>query len=41
MLLPGGEGVVARYISQMAGVVEREDADVSAATELKAVDAAI
>ena len=35
------EGVVAGDVGEVASVVEGEDADVAAASELKAVDAAV
>lgn len=39
--LSRGEGVVAGDLDEVAGVVEGEDADVVAAADLEAVDAAV
>jgi len=39
--LPGGEGVVAGDLGEVAGVIEGEDADVARAADLKAIYAAV
>ena len=41
VLLTGGEGVLAGGLDEVSGVVEGEDADVTRAPELEAVDAAV